>query len=143
MRREKGHDASDTGAARDHHPVAQGRAQRLGALASAARGHEDLTAAQTLDIDCLAALPRYEPRKVQRLAEITDCERRYIMATDNGVVYFSAAQLARRYSVHVVTVWRWAQTGRLPRPIRLTPRTTRWRKDQIEASEAERARNQE
>lgn len=65
------------------------------------------------------------------------------MATENGVVYFSAAQLARRYSVHVVTVWRWAQTGRLPRPIRLTPRTTRWRKDQIEASEAERARNQE
>lgn len=65
------------------------------------------------------------------------------MATDNGVVYFSAAQLARRYSVHVVTVWRWAQTGRLPPPIRLTPRTTRWRKDQIQASEAEWERNQE
>lgn len=64
------------------------------------------------------------------------------MATDDdgGVVYLSAAQLARRYGVHVVTVWRWAQIGRIPRPIRLTPRTTRWRKDQIEAREAEHAR---
>lgn len=96
-----------------------------------------------LDIDCLATLPRYEPRKVQRLAEITDCEGRFTMVTETGVVYLSAAQLARRYSVHVVTVWRWAQTGRLPPPIRLTPRTTRWRKDQIEASEAERERSNE
>lgn len=61
---------------------------------------------------------------------------------DGGVVYLSAAQLARRYGVHIVTVWRWAQTGRIPRPERLTPRTTRWRKDQIEAADAARARRQ-
>jgi prophage regulatory protein len=66
------------------------------------------------------------------------------MASENdGVVYLSAAQLARRYGVHIVTVWRWAQIGRIPRPVRLTPRTTRWRKDQIEAADADRARNQE
>lgn len=65
------------------------------------------------------------------------------MAGENdGVVYLSAAQLARRYGVHVVTVWRWAQVGRLPQPERLTPRTTRWRRDQIEACDAERARTQ-
>jgi prophage regulatory protein len=56
-----------------------------------------------------------------------------------GVVYMSAAQLAARYGVHVVTVWRWAQAGRIPQPVRLAPGTTRWRKDQIEACEAARA----
>lgn len=65
------------------------------------------------------------------------------MASDNdGVVYLSAAQLARRYGVHIVTVWRWAQVGRIPQPVRLTPRTTRWRRDQIEACDAERAKSQ-
>lgn len=65
------------------------------------------------------------------------------MASENdGVVYLSAAQLALRYGVHVVTVWRWAQLGRIPQPVRLTPRTTRWRRDQIEASDDERARTQ-
>lgn len=66
------------------------------------------------------------------------------MATENdgGVVYLSATQLARRYGVHVVTIWRWAQTGRIPPPIRITQRTTRWRKDQIEAAEAARAREE-
>lgn len=62
---------------------------------------------------------------------------------ERGVVYLSASQLARRYGVHVVTVWRWAQAGRIPRPIRLTPRTTRWRKDQIEEADAARALNPE
>lgn len=63
--------------------------------------------------------------------------------SENGVVYLSAAQLARRYGVHIVTVWRWAQTGRLPQPVRLTPRTTRWRRDEIEASEAKRESEQD
>lgn len=63
------------------------------------------------------------------------------MVTDNngGAVYLSADQLAQRYSVHVVTIWRWAQSGRIPRPVKISPRTTRWRKDQIEAADAERA----
>lgn len=60
------------------------------------------------------------------------------MSENDGVVYLSAKQLAKRYGVHVVTVWRWAQIGRLPKPERLTPRTTRWRKDAIEAKDAER-----
>jgi predicted DNA-binding transcriptional regulator AlpA len=62
------------------------------------------------------------------------------MATENvgGVVYLSAAQLAARYGVHIVTVWRWAQAGRLPQPVRLAPGTTRWRKEEIEACDAKR-----
>lgn len=65
------------------------------------------------------------------------------MASENdGVVYLSASQLARRYGVHITTVWTWARVGRIPQPVRLTPRTTRWRRDQIEASDAERAKNQ-
>lgn len=62
---------------------------------------------------------------------------------ENGVVYLSAAQLARRYGVHIVTVWRWAQTGQLPPPVRLTSRTTRWRRDEVEACEAKRGRDPE
>lgn len=66
------------------------------------------------------------------------------MAAENdGVVYLSAAQLARRYGIHVVTVWRWAQVGRIPQPVRLTPRTTRWRKDEIEAYETQVERDQD
>lgn len=66
------------------------------------------------------------------------------MAAENdGVVYLSAAQLARRYGIHVVTVWRWAQVGRIPQPVRLTPRTTRWRKDEIEAYETQVEREQD
>jgi prophage regulatory protein len=60
---------------------------------------------------------------------------------DSGTVYLSASQLAKRYGIHVVTVWRWAQVGRLPKPVRLTPRTTRWLKNEIEACDAERSRD--
>lgn len=64
-------------------------------------------------------------------------------AESDGVVYISAAQLAKRYGIHVVTVWRWAQIGRIPQPVRLTPRTTRWRKDEIEAYETQVERDQD
>jgi prophage regulatory protein len=53
------------------------------------------------------------------------------------VVYLSVRQLAARYGVHSATIWRWAQTGRLPPPKRLTSQTTRWRKDEVEEYDAQ------
>jgi len=41
--------------------------------------------------------------------------------------YLSARQLAKRYSVGIATIWRWAKTiDGFPKPIELTPGTTRW-----------------
>ncbi|MDF2372683.1 MAG: AlpA family phage regulatory protein [Rhizobiaceae bacterium] len=41
--------------------------------------------------------------------------------------YLSVRKVAKRYSVSVATIWRWAKTtDRFPKPIELSPGTTRW-----------------
>jgi len=51
--------------------------------------------------------------------------------------YFSANELAERFGVHVITVWKWASSGRLPKPVKLLgSRATRWRVEDIERTEA-------
>lgn len=52
--------------------------------------------------------------------------------------YIRDTDLAARYRINRSTVWRWAQRGLLPAPIRLSDSCTRWRLDQIEARDAER-----
>lgn len=47
--------------------------------------------------------------------------------------------LAERYAVGRTTIWRWAQEGRLPAAVRLSPGVTRWRLSDIEAFEAQHA----
>ncbi|WP_336801101.1 helix-turn-helix transcriptional regulator [Kaistia sp. MMO-174] len=49
--------------------------------------------------------------------------------TDAGAqAYLSVAQVARRFSVSVPTIWRWAKTRpEFPKPVVLSPGTTRWR----------------
>lgn len=54
--------------------------------------------------------------------------------------YISATQLAQRYGVDRSTIWRWAKRGALPRPIRLSDQCTRWRLDEIEKFDFERAK---
>lgn len=53
--------------------------------------------------------------------------------------YVRDRDLATRYGVDRVTIWRWACNGTLPQPIKLTPGTTRWRVADILAHEAARA----
>lgn len=55
-----------------------------------------------------------------------------------NVVYFRAADLASRYGVHVITIFKWAASRNLPKPVKLGPNTTAWRSDTIERWEAER-----
>ena len=35
--------------------------------------------------------------------------------------------------LHQSTVWRWAKSGKLPRPVKLSGGTTRWLRSEIEA----------
>jgi predicted DNA-binding transcriptional regulator AlpA len=44
--------------------------------------------------------------------------------------------LAIRYGISRVTVWRWARTGRIPQPHRLGPNTSRWSAAEIAERDA-------
>lgn len=68
-----------------------------------------------------------------------DCGDNKIIKTRKGATvtqYLSDTQLAARYSVSRSTIWRWTQRGLFPKPVQLSPGTTRWRKDAIERHEA-------
>jgi excisionase family DNA binding protein len=46
----------------------------------------------------------------------------------------TARQVAERLKIGTRTVWRWAASGRLPKPIRLVHgRITRWRAEEIDS----------
>lgn len=50
--------------------------------------------------------------------------------------YIPDLQLAQRFGVSRATIWRWAQKGKFPQPIKLSPGCTRWRLSDVEAWEA-------
>jgi prophage regulatory protein len=52
--------------------------------------------------------------------------------------YVTDLQLAERYGVHRATIWRWSQTGHFPKPIQITPGTTRWKLEDVERHDRER-----
>jgi prophage regulatory protein len=54
----------------------------------------------------------------------------------NNREYISDKFLAERYEVSRNTIWRWARAGRLPKPVKFGERITRWRLDDVLASEA-------
>ena len=54
--------------------------------------------------------------------------------------YLTDEDLASRYGVARTSIWRWANEGHFPRPIKLAPSTTRWRSDEVAEWEARRAR---
>ena len=60
------------------------------------------------------------------------------ISSSHGLIYYRAADLARRYRIHIVTIWKWVANGNLPPPTRLGPNTVAWRSDQIEAWERSR-----
>jgi prophage regulatory protein len=46
----------------------------------------------------------------------------------------SRAEIARHYAVSKMTVYHWMRQGRIPQPIRLSPRCIRWRWSEILAA---------
>lgn len=53
-------------------------------------------------------------------------------------LWITAEQVADRFSVTPVTVWRWAREGDFPKPVRITSNCTRWRLSDIESFERKR-----
>lgn len=45
--------------------------------------------------------------------------------------------LAHRFCVSRITIWRWVKEGRLPAPRKLSPNTTRWSAEEIRQHEKE------
>jgi predicted DNA-binding transcriptional regulator AlpA len=58
------------------------------------------------------------------------------MSEETAVRFYSSKELAARYGVHEITVWKWQAKGLLPRPVRLGKHVTRWRSTDLEAHEA-------
>lgn len=56
-----------------------------------------------------------------------------------GAVYASAKTLALALETSETTIWRWAKSGKLPKPHRLGGGTTRWRTDEVRAALAKLA----
>ncbi|MGO8923339.1 MAG: helix-turn-helix transcriptional regulator [Xanthobacteraceae bacterium] len=61
------------------------------------------------------------------------------ISSSHGLIYYRAADLAQRFGVHPVTVWKWVQSGNLPQPTKLGPGVSAWRSDVLERWEAERS----
>jgi len=53
-----------------------------------------------------------------------------------GSLYLDVKDVAARYAVSTDTIWRWARTGQLPRPVRIGPNTTRWRLLDLDAHDS-------
>ena len=60
-----------------------------------------------------------------------------IKAAPAGAFWMSAADLSRRYSVSVITIWVWAAKPDFPAPVRFTNKCTRWSLADIEAWEGQ------
>ncbi len=45
----------------------------------------------------------------------------------NPDLWYCARDLARRWAVHEITVWKWASNKTIPKPTHLGPNTSRWR----------------
>lgn len=55
------------------------------------------------------------------------------MSTDR---YISAKTVAKRYDVCLATIWRWADNGTLPKPIKISKGSTRWSLAELEERDA-------
>lgn len=47
-------------------------------------------------------------------------------------VWAADTQLAELYGVSRATIWRWVKAGILPKPVKLSPGTTRWKLSEVE-----------
>jgi prophage regulatory protein len=61
------------------------------------------------------------------------------LATSSGMpaFYLNASQVVDRYGVSTDTVWRWSRNGYMPKPVKLSPGSTRWRLSDLTKHEAQ------
>jgi len=55
------------------------------------------------------------------------------MQSETVTKWLSDSDVARRYSVSRITIWRWTKAGHLPKPRKLGANTTRWHIDDLDA----------
>ena len=57
---------------------------------------------------------------------------------NNGPIHpwLTDREVAARYGVSRITVWRWAKAGRLPDPHKIGPNTARWNAAELDALDA-------
>jgi len=64
------------------------------------------------------------------------------MQPETNAAWLTDRDLAVRYNVHRITIWRWSREGRLPKPRKLTTQTSRWSAAEIERHDASILQNQ-
>ena len=53
--------------------------------------------------------------------------------------FYSDKDLAKRWNVSRVSVWRWCDLGKLAKPVKIGPNTSRWTREAVEQFEARAA----
>jgi prophage regulatory protein len=46
--------------------------------------------------------------------------------------FLTDVEVANRYKVHKVTIWRWAKNNKIPIPVKISDRCTRWKLRELE-----------
>lgn len=54
------------------------------------------------------------------------------------MLFLSDRQIAERFGIARQTIWRWAQAGNFPQPVKLGPCVTRWKAADVDAWLADR-----
>lgn len=57
------------------------------------------------------------------------------LSTPAGRLWLSPKDLAERYGVSIVSIWRWTKAGRLPQPHRIGPNCVRYCGEEVRAHE--------
>lgn len=60
------------------------------------------------------------------------------MSNQPTIEYLTDRELAARYKVSRNTIWGWARTGNLPKPVKLGAACTRWLRSDVEQFERQR-----
>jgi prophage regulatory protein len=104
------------------------------------------TAPLTGDADTLAASRQKARRDAKKVAKVAPqsvavLTKLNAVGSVSGAVakrYLTVKELATRWGVGVSTIWRWAHEARIPSPIAIGPRATRWEISDIETYERDR-----
>lgn len=56
-------------------------------------------------------------------------------------MFYSIKEVSERYGVAPKSIWRWIREGRFPKPLKLSPKTARWREVDLKAYEESLEKN--
>lgn len=53
-------------------------------------------------------------------------------------VFYKDTDLASRFGVHRITIWRWTRQNKFPKPVKLSPACSRWKAEDVDTWESAR-----